>query len=94
MNSTKFISASELSRECGCSVGKILNAVETGTIVPDGRAGKNTNSAIIFAANRLTEIKSALAGGKPATTPAPMLDIESVGAKAKALFRAREEAQR
>ena len=75
-------------------VTRIIAAVESGTIAADGRAGSNKNAAFIFAASRLAEIKDALNGGKPATKPAPMPDLESVAVKAKALSRAKQEAAR
>ena len=73
-------------------VTRIIAAVESGTIAADGRAGSNKNAAFIFAASRLEEIQAALNGGKPATKPAPMPDLESVAVKAKALSRAKQEA--
>ena len=60
MNTTKFISASELSREVGCSVGKILNAVESGVITPAGRAGNSSNAALIFLRDNIDTIKATL----------------------------------
>ena len=73
-------------------VTRITAAIESGIITADGRAGSNKNAAFIFAASRLEEIKDALNGGKPATRPAPMPDLESVAIKAKALIRAKLEA--
>ena len=89
---TPYHTASELGRALSVPVNRIIAAVESGTIAADGRAGSNKNAAFIFAASRLEEIKDALNGGKPATRPAPMPDIESVAHKAKALIRAKMEA--
>lgn len=57
---TKFISASELSREVGCSVGRILSAVESGIITPAGKAGNSPNSAMIFMRDDINSIKNSL----------------------------------
>lgn len=96
---TKFISASELSREIGCSVGRILNAVETGIISPAGKAGASKNAALIFLRDDITTIKNALeAAGRfkaVATAPRPphqCRDASEVLAKAQALVRAKKEA--
>ena len=89
---TTYITASEFARELGIPLTRITAALESGTIAADGRAGSNRNAAFIFAASRLEEIKDALNGGKPATMPAPMPDLESVAVKAKALSRAKQEA--
>ena len=91
---TTFHTASELGRALSVPVNRIIAAVESGTIAADGRAGQNKNAAFIFNASRLAEIKDALNGGKPATKPAPMPDLESVAIKAKALSRAKMEAGR
>jgi len=56
VNSTKFISASELSREVGCSVGKILHAVESGVLTPAGKAGNSRNAAMIFMRDDIASI--------------------------------------
>ena len=89
---TTFLTASEISRELSVPLNRITHAVEIGVIVPDGRAGKNTNSAIIFSANRLAEIKAAIATGTPATKPEALRDIAEVSAKAAAIHRAKKEA--
>jgi hypothetical protein len=60
VNSTKFISASELSREVGCSVGKILSAVESGVLTPAGKAGNSRNAAMIFMRDDVASIKATL----------------------------------
>ena len=48
MIETKFISASELARQAGCSVGKVTAAVEAGILTPAGRAGNHRTAAMIF----------------------------------------------
>jgi hypothetical protein len=60
VNTTKFISASELSRELGCSPGKIINAVESGIITPAGKAGNSRNAAMIFLRDDIDNIKRTL----------------------------------
>jgi hypothetical protein len=96
VNSTKFISASELSREVGCSVGRITAAVESGIITPAGRAGISKNAAVVFLRDDIAAIKSALeAAGKfkaVAHTPRPphiCRTTEEVIQKAQALIRVR-----
>lgn len=96
---TKFISASELSREIGCSVGRILNAVETGIISPAGKAGNSKNAAVVFLRDDIADIKTALeaAGRFKATATAPRpahhcRTTSEVMEKAAALHRAKEEA--
>jgi hypothetical protein len=95
---TKFISASELSREIGCSVGRILNAVETGIISPAGKAGNSKNAAVVFLRDDINTIKTALeAAGRfkaVATAPRPphqCRNASEVRAKAEALNRARRD---
>ena len=98
---TKFISASELSREIGCSVGRILNAVESGIISPAGKAGNSKNAAVVFLRDDINTIKTALeAAGRfkaVATAPRPphqCRDASEVLAKAQALLNAKKEAGR
>ena len=98
VNKTKFISATELSREVGCSAGRILNAVETGIISPAGRAGNSKNAAVIFLRSDLDSIKSALetAGRFKAVATAPRpahqcRDASEVLEKAAALNLARQK---
>ena len=86
-----FFTASELSRELGIPVNRIITAVETGLLAADGRAGSNKNSALIFASNRVREIEAAVGGGHPATHPEPARDIAEVSAKAAAIHRAKQE---
>lgn len=95
---TKFISASELSREIGCSVGRILNAVETGIISPAGKAGNSKNAAVVFLRDDIANIKTSLeaAGRIKAATTAPRpahhcRDTSEVLEKAQALNRARQK---
>ncbi len=72
---TKFISASELSREVGCSVGRITSAVESGILSPAGRSGTSKNAAVVFLRDDIASIKTALeAAGRfkaVATAPRP-----------------------
>ena len=99
MNSTKFISASELSREVGCSVGKILNAVETGVLTPAGRSGNSRNAAMIFMRDDIASIKATLdAVGRfkaVAIAPRPAhrcRNAADILEKGAALARAKQEA--
>ncbi len=101
MNSTKFISASELSREVGCSVGKILNAVESGVLTPAGRSGNSRNAAMIFMRDDIASIKATLdAVGRfkaVATAPRPAhrcRNTADVLEKGEALARAKQEARK
>ncbi|MCX6974053.1 MAG: hypothetical protein NTZ94_07070 [Verrucomicrobia bacterium] len=59
-----FLTASEVARECGLPVNRVIAAAEIGAITPDGRAGSNKNAAIIFDASRLESIKTTLNGGR------------------------------
>jgi hypothetical protein len=88
-----YFTASELSRELGIPVNRIITAVETGVLAADGRAGSNKNSALIFASNRVREIEAAVSGGQPATETEPARDIAEVSAKAAAIHRAKEDAR-
>jgi hypothetical protein len=63
-----FFTASELSRELGIPLNRITNAVESGLLTADGRAGSNKNSALIFASTRIREIEAALSADRPAVT--------------------------
>jgi hypothetical protein len=99
MHSPKFISATELSRECGCSVGKIIAAVEAGLLTPAGRAGGHKSAAIIFERTQLPDIIAALTIGARASIKAPRpshicRDTADVAEKAAALAKAQEEAKR
>jgi hypothetical protein len=86
-----YFTASELSRELGIPVNRIITAVETGILAADGRAGSNKNSALIFAIHRVREIEAAVGGGHPATQTEPARDISEVSAKAAAIHRAKQE---
>jgi hypothetical protein len=88
-----YFTASELSRELGIPVNRIITAVETGILAADGRARSNTNSALIFSGNRIREIEAAVSGGHPATETEPARDIAEVSAKAAAIHRAKEDAR-
>jgi hypothetical protein len=88
-----YFTASELSRELGIPVNRIITAVETGILAADGRAGSNKNSALIFASSRVREIEAAVSGGHPATETEPARDIAEVSAKAAAIHRAKEDAR-
>jgi hypothetical protein len=88
-----YFTASELSRELGIPVNRIITAVETGILAADGRAGSNKNSALIFSGNRIREIEAAVSGGHPATETEPARDIAEVSAKAAAIHRAKEDAR-
>jgi hypothetical protein len=88
-----YFTASELSRELGIPLNRIINAVESGNLAADGRAGSNKNSALIFASNRIREIEAAVGGGHPATQTEPVRDIAETSAKAAAFFRTQEEAR-
>jgi hypothetical protein len=88
-----YFTASELSRELGIPVNRIITAVETGILAADGRAGSNKNSALIFASNRVREIEAAVSGGQPATETEPARDIAEVSAKSAAIHRAKEDAR-
>lgn len=103
MNTTKFVSASQLSRELGCSVGKILNAVEVGLIVPAGKAGNSRNAAVIFLREDVERIRTTLnaagraqayASASPRPQPHRCLSARDVVEKAAALAVAREEVTR
>lgn len=59
MNS-KFLSASELAREAGCSVGKVTAAVQAGILNPAGRSGTHATAAIIFERRDLERLLTAL----------------------------------
>lgn len=88
---TTYFTASELSRELGIPLNRITNAVESGLLAADGRAGSNKNSAFIFASTRIREIEAALAGGQPAIHSEPIRDIALVSVKAAAIHRAIKE---
>ena len=63
--SKTFYTASELSRELGLPVSRITQAVESGLILADGRAGFNKNSPLIFDADRLETIRAVLVADRP-----------------------------
>lgn len=60
-----FLTASEVARECGLPVNRVIAAAESGQIVMDGRAGLNRNSPIIFAAERIESIRAILTADRP-----------------------------
>jgi len=66
--SKTFYTASELSRELGLPVSRITQAVESGLILADGRAGFNKNSPLIFDADRLETIRAILTADRPHLT--------------------------
>lgn len=95
MNS-KFLSATQLAREAGCSVGKITAAVEAGILTPAGRSGTHATAAIIFERKDLETILAALRFGakaKAAAKPAPhrCASASDIVAKATALATAIRE---
>ena len=99
--SPKFVSASELARLAGCSVGKITAAVEAGLLQPAGRAGNHKTAAMIFMRDDLDNLLTALRlGGQAravASIPRPAhqcRDTDEVRAKAQALQHARQEVSR
>ena len=63
-----FLTASEVARECGLPVNRVIAAAESGQIVIDGRAGLNRNSPIIFAADRIESIRAILTADRPHLT--------------------------
>ncbi len=88
-----YLTATQLSREAKCSVGKIINYVSEGLITPAGRAGSGLNSAIIFSEADLPRILETLKGvPTPVGGRRPCRSAAAVEAKASALLRAREEA--
>jgi len=99
VNTTKFISASELSRELGCSPGKILNAVESGIIAAAGKAGNSRNAAMIFLRDDISSIKATLEctgrfkASASTTFPHRCKTPSEVLEKAAALSRALEEGE-
>lgn len=98
MNETKFISASEIARQAGCSVGKVTAAVEAGILTPAGRAGNHRTAAMIFMREDLETLLAVLrVDAKAKATPVAnrthiCKNAAEVRAKAAALGRARMEA--
>jgi hypothetical protein len=93
----KFISATELAREAGCSVGKVIAAVEAGILTPAGRAGGHKSAAMIFERSQLeTHLAALRFGGKAkaqASRPVHACrDAAEIREKASALAQARREA--
>jgi hypothetical protein len=86
-----FLTASEVSRATGYPLTRIIAAIESGIVAADGRAGSNPNSAFIFAAERVEEIKSAIESGSPTPRPNPSRDVAEIAAKGEALIRASRE---
>lgn len=97
MNETKFISASELARQAGCSVGKVTAAVEAGILTPAGRAGNHRTAAMIFMREDLETLLAVLrvdakAKATPVATNTHTCKTPSeVLEKAAALNRARQK---
>ena len=87
-----YLTGSELCRALNIPQSRLNAALDAGIIAADGRAGNASNSAIIFAFDRLGAIKAALATGTPATKPEALRDIAEVSAKAAAIHRAKKEA--
>ncbi len=88
-----YLTAAELSRSLNIPQSRLTSALDAGIIAADGRAGNASNSAIIFAFDRLDAIKTAIENGTPAPKPTPSRDIREVSAKAAALHRAKEAAE-
>lgn len=55
-----YFTASELGRELGLPTSRIISAVESGTILADGRAGSSRNAPFIFNADRLESLRAIL----------------------------------
>ena len=88
-----YLTAAELSRSLNIPQSRLTAALDAGIIAADGRAGNASNSAIIFAFDRLDAIKTAIENGTPAPQPTPSRDIREFSAKAAALHRAKEAAE-
>jgi len=93
MKNSKFLSASEVAREAGCSVGKVTAAVEAGILTPAGRSGTHATAAIIFERRDLETLLAALRFGTKAQAsakPAPhrCTSAADIVAKASALATA------
>lgn len=90
-----FVTASELSREIGQPLSRILAAIESGKIRPAGRAGAAANAAFIFSARDIPTVRECIAGEPHASAPGPhkCQNVAEVKAKASALRRAMQEAQ-
>jgi len=56
-----------------------------------GKAGASPNGAVIFRADRLDAIKTALAAGTPAPAPKGTTDLSEITGKAQAIRRAKLE---
>jgi hypothetical protein len=99
MITPKFISASELSREANCSVGKITSLVEAGILTPAGRMGKHSTAAMIFMREDLDALLAVLrVDARAKATPVPTRthtckSTAEVRMKAAALHQARRAAQ-
>jgi hypothetical protein len=99
MTSPKFISASELAREAGCSTNKITAAVESGLLTPAGRSGNHKSAAMIFERADLENLLAAIrlggrAKGQIANRPPHRCtNAAEVRAKGEALRRAKEESK-
>jgi hypothetical protein len=95
----KFISASELAREAGCSTNKITAAVESGLLTPAGRSGNHKSAAMIFMRADLENLLAAIRlggrakGSVPTSRPHRCTNAAEVLAKGEALIRAREESK-
>jgi hypothetical protein len=92
MDTTQFLTASDLGRRLCRPTSQILKAVRDGSIFPAGRAGTFPGAAIIFAEAALPQIEEVLAGraerGGAGHTCASAAEVRS---KFDALRRARSE---
>jgi len=97
MNPPKFVSASELARMAGCSVGKVTAAAESGLIQIAGRAGTAKNAPMIFLWADIQNLIETLNTGftarasLPHHSPHTCSSAEEVKQKAEALMKARAE---
>jgi hypothetical protein len=89
---TSFLTASELSRAVNCPLTRITHAITTGLISPDGRAGKATNAAILFNAERIESIRATLEKNAPSRRHAHSPEDLRLKAKLGKLNKARREA--
>ena len=89
--SEKFTTLSEAARDCGVPISRLIGLIESGSIVPAGRAGSSSNSPIIFRDSDLILIRGALSGTACAMGPHKCASVADVRLKHAALVRAQKE---
>jgi IMP dehydrogenase/GMP reductase len=87
----KFITLAEAARTAGVPASRLNGLIESGKIVPAGRAGSSPNSAIIFRASDLILIQGALSGTASGMTSHKCANIAEIREKHAAFVRAASE---